>query len=206
MHYDLKTNLYHGDGSPRRTFHRSDGTFPRGLNHNRIAEPDPTSVDTRRLPLDTLHLQPALEVQNSLVQFGVDKGLQSSRYCRCENIWKDEEDMESHKCNESEVKGRVQAGPVTRRQVDSENWVLARCVSPNQNWWNDHLTDEEIALQATNGAYIATGAGDGDHSGTIVRDFAELCLDDQGVKRFMGAIVRDFAQKGGRKAKVLHLE
>ena len=202
MYFDRQTKLFCGDGSPRPTLQRPDGTFPCAVGDPPQNRPKPNGNDAERDSARDLHLQPPTVVRDHLLDFGQKHGSQTFHFCRCTGTWLEAEIYGDHVCAEIKVKNRVQAGPVSYKQAVSRKWVPGRQKRLDQK---PEWTQAEKQMISTNGVGHATGAGIEIDEDTKVRDFAET-PSDQNAKAFTGAIARDFARKKGRTPKVLPLK
>lgn len=196
MWYDLNTRLYYGDGPPRRTPLRPDGSRPCAPGQAGETSIPNISVDTRKLTNDILHLQPMLEVRDNLLDFGAT-GVATMKFCRCINMWGPESLMKDHVCYETTIENRVQATPVSIKKARSACWAPDRGPFPRAK--SDNMPQAEKDMCATKSAGIAIGAGDGNHVGVKIRDFAMFCVDGRGQKAFTGQIIRDFGARNQGK-------
>lgn len=192
MQYDHNSKLYYGDGLPRPTPFRPNGTGPCTPGQIRDTEVASISVDTRKLPSDILHLQPMLEVGENLLRFGVH-GIATMRFCRCMNIWRPKSAMTEHVCTEPSVEDRVQATPVRPKKASCVAWVPG--LKPVSRHGQRGLSQVEKNLCATNNDGVAMEAGDGDRTGVDVHDCSEFFVDRGGEKVFTGPSIRDFGAK-----------
>lgn len=181
MQYDHHTKQYYGDGPPRSTSFRPDGTWPCKQDQACGFQSHATSLDTRKLPNDALHLQPKLEVRARLENFGVN-GIATMKLCRCINMWGTEPAMTEHVCTEPTVNSRVRATPVRINMVRSSEQSQAH-VLPG-------LPSEREHTKAQNNA-STTDDPNGRHH-TVDQDIVRKEHDDESS---MAQIARDFGNE-----------
>jgi len=192
MQYDHNTKLYYGDGLPRRTPFRLDGTGPCTPDQVRDTHSDSDSANARKLPSDILHLQPMREVREILSDFGVH-GIATMRFCRCLNTWGPESAMTGHVCTEPSIENRVQATPVSIEKARSELWISGLGRVPHHG--ERESIQAEKRMRATNNFDVAMAAGEGDRTGTEVCEFSQFFADSRGQKILPLPIIRDFGAR-----------
>lgn len=178
MHYDVFTKLFYGDGPPRSTPIRPDGTWPCKQDQASGSQSPATGLNTRKLDNDSLHLQPKLEVRARLEHFGVN-GIATMKLCRCINMWGTEAAMTEHVCTEPTVNSRVRATPVriktVRSSEQSHNGALPGVPGErehSQAQTNANTTDGPKGRNKTVDQVTVREAHDGRSSmAPIVRDF-----------------------------------
>ena len=192
MHFDPHTKLFHGDGPPRSTPYRLDGSWPVLTRNTQGANLGSTSTD----PEDVLHLQPKDEVRDKLRGFGEEHGIVRWRLCRCVNAWNPEATMKDHVCQASTVERRVPATPATFTTMRFQSQERNEAADDKSVSGSPDIAEDQKVTKSKNYASLATGNGDGDQSGVKIRDFAEFIADSE-KKTFSGTIVRDFARPKG---------
>lgn len=197
MQYDHKSKLYYGDGPPRPTPFRPDGTGPCTTGQVRETQVASIDVDTRKLPNDILHLQPMLDVRENLLRFGAH-GIATMRFCRCINMWGPKSAMTEHVCTDPSVENRVQATPVRTKKARSVDWVLG--LKPVSHHRERESSQVEKNMNATNNIGVAMEAGDGDRTGVDVRDFLEFFVNGGSEQVSTGLSIRDFGTGNEGKA------
>lgn len=202
MSYDPHTKLYHGDGEPRLTPYRADGTWRLTIKQVCEGQAAKTSRDTRKIPTDIFHVQTALEVRDRVLDFGCKHGVMRWKLCRCTGTWGPEEALKDHLCHEPAIEGRISATPVTREKLGAKTRTHERSSSAPASSRTESNEDQEV-VKAGKYRTVATGAEDGAQSGVQIRNYGDFFVDGQCAKQSAGVIARDLAYPGAR-AVVLH--
>ena len=195
MSYDPNTRHYVGDGPPRLTPERPDGSTPCQINH-----------DLRRLELaakepkgpmsDLLHVQTEAFVQDNLAEFGVGEGIygvQEYRFCRCANRWFTRLSLTGHVCEGQKAEVHVQGGRLTLEDVSRSDWAQKAIKA------RGHQICKKARREVKDN-------GNGDMEGVAIRDIAEFFVDCEGQKVWTGMIVRDFAYPEGKGSWTIKLD
>ena len=207
MFYDPNTKLFLGDGDPRPTPARADGTTPCAPNHA-------VEQQAQQPRSDILHVQKRSFVKKALKKFGMEDSVHEYRFCRCTNRWHRSRELVDHVCEVGEVDVRVKGGRLTREDVTGVDWVQqeiearghessAVSQKPDGQLRRHRSVDN---LEGTTGVGEANGSGNGDTLAVHVHDSTEHFTDVAGQRVFAGTIVRDFGIKDGQGQSAVELK
>ena len=206
MHYNSRTGLFHGDGTPRPKPQRPDGTFPNMYNPRARARATAfQNVDPTRLREDILHVQTQRFVDNALE--GVEENdLERTEFCPCDKKWYPAGQMveAGHDCVPPN------RGPELGRRVVMPDLMNATWIKNARETVRKYgLPSRWMILPSNNAtATPVAGAADGDLTVIEIPFFGEDMDDEEVMKKrinFEGVVVRDFGLTRGKYAHCYEL-